>query len=668
MYGKSLIEIKTDESYERYLDEKLSLVLITSEDKKKETPIDVDNRPLEEIIGKEKAEKFKNYTVSEFVSGFAKICKKVDYDEEYNIINTDGIVVSDIWYSKIYDYFEGYALAGHKEGLTFVDRAGNRINDDWYTSAHEFRNGYARVCQSIGMNLIDTKGNYVSKEWYDEITYFKEGFAIVKKDYRKYNFIDKNGHLIGNTWYFDVRPFSNGIAIVQKGKKWNYINKEGKLLSKDWFKSKPQTFSVFGIVPNYYNDPYTYSLIAKDGSVIFKDAFTLDVTDSCISVKSVSTNWGTEKYEYYDKKNFIIIYLDYKERKYICKDIDYNGYSVNKTIFNSYNLKKEKDSFIVKGKPIKVFGSNYVLHFEENDPNYLSLYDRKNKNEITIGSPCSVVYTDNIIVNNDSGTYRAYLIYNDKLYDITDYYFHNIKPYDIKIFGVKEGYEIYTRDDYYLENETRLINEVREEKEEERKQEEIEQKKYTISKLDTIKEIDVFSKDANEYRRQKALEKVREGLQELMECDGKDNAPSIKIQVTDLFINCGDHKEFNPKYIEGGFLKYIDLSRESFENVKMSGIDFSGCNIILNPQVVYPKDEPDLTNCNFEGIHISAFLNFTGVDIRGSRFSDDNNSRTVDGLNVYFKEAIYDETTTYNGIPFNVIYGECKNIKRISKH
>ena len=98
-------------------------------------------------------------------------------------------------------------------------------------------------------------------------------------------------------------------------------------------------------------------------------------------------------------------------------------------------------------------------------------------------------------------------------------------------------------------------------------------------------------------------------------------------------------------------LRHIDLSLVSFKNVKIAGIDFRGCNISLNPQEVYNKD---LRGCNFEGMFVPPFMDFTGTDIRGARFSQDNNPLTLDGYNTTLLNATFDETTTYNGIPFDV--------------
>ena len=82
----------------------------------------------------------------------------------------------------------------------------------------------------------------------------------------------------------------------------------------------------------------------------------------------------------------------------------------------------------------------------------------------------------------------------------------------------------------------------------------------------------------------------------------------------------------------------IDLLNVDFTNVKVSGIDFRGTNIEiggynLKPQAVY---NTDLSNCDFEGIYINPLANFTGVNIKGTRFSVDNNPMTMDMFNITF--------------------------------
>ncbi len=132
------------------------------------------------------------------------------------------------------------------------------------------------------------------------------------------------------------------------------------------------------------------------------------------------------------------------------------------------------------------------------------------------------------------------------------------------------------------------------------------------------------------------------------------------------------HKIINPMYFENGRYKYLNYRGVSFNEVEINGVDFRECNIEfgslgINPQTVYGKN---LRECNFEGIHIPHLgVDFTGVDIRGARFSDDGNPMTLDTqhglkINPTFEDAIYDENTTYNGVSLVEIFGECKNRPR----
>ena len=82
-----------------------------------------------------------------------------------------------------------------------------------------------------------------------------------------------------------------------------------------------------------------------------------------------------------------------------------------------------------------------------------------------------------------------------------------------------------------------------------------------------------------------------------------------------------DHFEFGEEYIK--YLKYIDLSPiHELANLKVSGIDFRGTNIKINPQTVYKKD---LSYAAFDDENIS-FKSFEGCILDGTDLSDDMNS------------------------------------------
>ncbi len=92
-------------------------------------------------------------------------------------------------------------------------------------------------------------------------------------------------------------------------------------------------------------------------------------------------------------------------------------------------------------------------------------------------------------------------------------------------------------------------------------------------------------------------------------------------------------------------LKYIDLSGFGFENVDISGIDFSDCNVInINPQKVFNKD---LSNTIFVDdlkrpnniFPFNASSNFEGVNLSGSQIIIDK------PIFINFKGAITDSET-----------------------
>ena len=105
-----------------------------------------------------------------------------------------------------------------------------------------------------------------------------------------------------------------------------------------------------------------------------------------------------------------------------------------------------------------------------------------------------------------------------------------------------------------------------------------------------------------------------------------------------LLVKVDDHIEFNEKYIP--YLKYIDLSIVSSENLKVSGIDFSETNIVINPQAVYNKD---LSNSTFDNNNL-IFASFDGCNLSGANLEKEKES-------LIFDNAIIDDATR---LPENV--------------
>lgn len=116
----------------------------------------------------------------------------------------------------------------------------------------------------------------------------------------------------------------------------------------------------------------------------------------------------------------------------------------------------------------------------------------------------------------------------------------------------------------------------------------------------------------------------------------------ISISDEQLFRKNGDHLEIKDYYIP--YLKYFDLSILSFDNVDVSGVDFSDTNMFMfSPQKVYRKD---LSNCTFKSNSINNgivpfefFSNFNGVNLSGTTIVDDS------PFGFYLRGAITDKNT-----------------------
>lgn len=83
-----------------------------------------------------------------------------------------------------------------------------------------------------------------------------------------------------------------------------------------------------------------------------------------------------------------------------------------------------------------------------------------------------------------------------------------------------------------------------------------------------------------------------------------------------LFIQVGDHLEILPWYLENELLPVINLSSNSFDNVKVSGIDFTGTNANLDPQTVYNKD---MSHGIYDGLNFT-MKSFDGVNTDDASF------------------------------------------------
>lgn len=640
-------------------------------------------------------------TVSNFHCGFAAV-KRAEKSRsfssgEMNFIDTKGHVLCDEWFCKVEDFSEGFAVVETKDGWYYhIDTKGNRLGQYKYPWVGTFVNGYADVRDSIdNYRYINTSGEYISDDSYNQRSNFGTcGLALVRVLYYYY-FIDCTGKRVCGP-YDEAKCFDGDYAVVRNYfSGYSVINTTGKKVLKDEFEEvyinskegyfrvkKKSKYNLSGPIAFKQNKEYLsdiwfddanvfhdglsrvvlngkYNFIDKQGKLLFKMPYSWTsmfenghaIVRNGKKYNLIDTN-GNELCKWSkNEPNLEKVYHDFVEydyNRYMCTTTNLNGYIVKKTL-RGYKCSKGNDSLTVAHEPIKIYGKNIVFLLEKGMyGDTVIMYNRSNKTNKYIGLAGKVEFYDNLIF--DKFNKKTYFFYHDDVYDISEYYNSYLKYR--KIVSINNNVNFLSKELFLSHNEEEIKELVRQEQEKEEKEEE-------DRKLQEARENDLREKEEKISKHEKTIQELQV-LVRTLEDLGLDTDDNHKLKVKNLFVPVNSHKEIDPKYLEAGLLKYIDLSTESFINAKIDGLDFRGCNINFGPNDLQEIYDRNLSNCNLEGMYIPPFLDFTDVDIRGSRFSDDHNPKTVDGQNVYFKEAIYDETTTYNGIPFTMIYGECK--------
>ena len=533
----------------------------------------------------------------------SEVTVNTDNYGNYYFVNQDtGNVTRLIGYDQVWSFKNGSAKVKNHGLYNYVDKNGRVLYETWFNNVREIEDFSSNIKRTIvkirdKYNLIDTIGNVLCNEWYDDISSFLyDNPALIRKG-GEYNYINTDGKLLSEKWFDDASMFQNsGFAVVAMGDKYNVIDNEGKYLF-DWKKQ----------------------YISQDINRISKNY--------------IEVKFGSDK----------------NKGTLICLNKELNGYKISK-LLNVYTCSKDKDKFKIKYEPIKIIDNRYILCLDDKK---IFLYDREINKYEELGSINNIEYDDNFIYDNKNK--KIYFIYNKNMYDITSYYNTSLKD-KIIIKVNKDIKNILTRGEFSTLNDEEIRRKYEEDKkvnEQIRKSREEKESKFKLEQAsrEQIRKTKEIKEEQNNI-----MDQLSDCLQLLkkLETEAKNNR---KVSIEDIFINVEDHKEIQPLFLNMGLLKYIDFKGERFKNVKMSGIDFRGCSISFNPQEVYHKD---LSNSNFEGVSISPFMDFRGVDIRGSKFAQENLPGIIDSKNSTFQYAIYDENTTYNGISFNDIYGDCE--------
>ncbi len=592
--------------------------------------------------------------------------KKIEKDGKWNFVDSSGNPISSRWYDEVWDFDKNLRIATVRNGdkINVIDTNGHLISDTWFDdyemidddimaikidemygllniktritcgdifeNVDKYSEGLAAVKKRRTYNFVDRDFNIISKNWFRNVDGFKDGYSIVYNGLR-FNLLNKHGELVSEKWYDDINRFVNGYAMVKVIKlnerstrpKYNYIDENGNLVSNIWFDGTYNFHNGYAEVKEY--DKYNY--IDTKGEIVFPVWFeSVEPLNDRSAIVNVGNKYGLisgKEILYTWRKNTIpkrisdnFIRIDDES---ICITPDLKDYSVKKG-FKSYILKNKNDKIKLDEEPIMIFNDKFILCKDEDE---LMLYDRKENYYKRIGTVDNITFDDLFIYDYRNG--KTFLVSPEDVRDIT---------YDIESYINKERKKGASKEALLKIKEEHLRKEVELEriKEEQRK-----------------KEQDLDNEKKDEIKR------IQESMSRLKEID-KKRGTITRIDVDDLLENIEDHKEIKKIYSKNDFLRHINLSYIPFNNVKLNGLDLSYTNIRLDPQVIYNKD---LSGTNLEGVYIGPFDNYSDVDVRGCKFSDDNDPTTMDGFNTTFYLSLYDETTTYNGIPFTVLYGEC---------
>ena len=547
---------------------------------------------------------------------------------------------------KIAEMYETYL--NEKLSLVFNDKIGELSHN---VIRHKVLNDITKIdCEKL---------SYIfEKETYTNINFnpsrFVEGYIVLENWYDgRMDLMDMSGNFYFGMTYqmpsYILLPDIYGMLCKKNGL---------HNVSEGWFLANLEADKYSNLDGYYY-----FSIQDKNLKVgpftkayDFVDGFAVVEKDGKFNVLNHDMRFVFPKsYDYITRVDFCRV----KVRDGIKRKTIYLGmkdYQVKRSGF-VYSCSNGKEQFKIKYQPVKMFDDKSVLCFHDN---HYYLFD-VNRNIYQKLDPLvvywtywnenvdtDVFYDDNFIYDKENK--KVYFPYNGKMLDITKYYIaHLVNNTTIRV--KRDIGDIKTIDEFVFDKYDKIKQMMDEEREKnkailEKQKEEIAQNAIREKELEKIEKLRKQEEDIREGRA-----KLEEGL-ELLERSG---IKIKKIKYNIKFIVVGNHLEI-PKDILSS-LKYIDLSLVDFTNVKVSGIDFRGCNVEhINPQTVYNRD---LRGCNFEGMYISPFMNFEDADIRGAKFGYDTDDLTMDVFNESLERAIYDETTTFNGIPLS-IYREKK--------
>lgn len=212
-----------------------------------------------------------------------KLIKPVLVEGLYQYIDSNGKISKKTSCKYVEDFNEGYAV------ITKIKRVNNDVK--WIFG---FINEQGKVTYFLGMDILHN---------------FSEGLALFKRD-GNYGFLNKNFEEVIENKFSSANNFSEGLAPVRIGRKWGYINTAGEMVIPAKYFHANNFSEGIAVVEE---DPYTNSLIDKNGNVLFK---TKGLISGCLSdglIPFHETDFSSKdtafnsKWGYIDKYGKVII-------------------------------------------------------------------------------------------------------------------------------------------------------------------------------------------------------------------------------------------------------------------------------------------------------------------------------------------------------------------------
>ncbi len=470
--------------------------------------------------------------------------------------------------------------------------------------------------------------------------------------------------LVTDKSYESFKKVNNRIITGYKNGRYTIFNMDGKQVTNEEYRSV-STFGIDKLICKGI-DRKEY-LLSEDGRVYTNRGYDLitPINDDYVQVRDNGEYFIVDKegnkIHSNGKKPYAALYVynniivSGENKLIIVPNKRLEEANVQKTLFG-YTYNNGHETVHIKYQPVMLYGDYHALCVSNKKEFYL--YNLMTKEYTNVGYISSIHYNETFIESHG----KVLFPYNEKVLDITGYYRDKLDKKSTIKFNSNVG-DIQTKEEYVNENKGDLAllqlkhdleNEKKAEEQreaakrmEEKKAKEEAERKVQLAKQEQERKVrEAAEKKRKEEAQNKALKKeyldqMKELHRKLKELDNTLEIP--RVPVDDLLIEYEDHKEINPAYVD--YLDVVDLSHETFEKVKMSGLNFEGSNARFDPQVVYNKN---LSGSNFTGIYFSPFADFTDVNIIGSKFSFDNDNSTIDMFNSSIASAYYDDSNTIN--------------------